>query len=197
METSSDALQTQEETTASFMNLQGSTEGGFAPTQRALPATRRITSVFPPYLCGAIRKQGDRADITINFPSKLSETSLNCVMSLYISASKVQYIVMALFGQNLETIGTSRYIMHGNGARSRPDSVLMGGAKKEAIDQLLGPRIGRAIEKCPWRQEEIRLAVFDTDCVSVRLVSDSAEDVLMSITMDLNQGFVLSEALFD
>jgi hypothetical protein len=73
----------------------------------------------------------------------------------------------------------------------------MGGAKKEAIDQLLGPRIGRAIEKCPWRQEEIRLAVFDTDCVSVRLVSDSAEDVLMSITMDLNQGFVLSEALFD
>lgn len=198
MGTSSETLQTQEEgTTASLTNLQPSRERQFAPTQKTLPATKRIAAVFPPYLCSAIRKLGDKADITVNFPTTLSDNSLNCVMSLYISANKVQYVVMALFGLNLETIGTLRYIMHENGTRSRPDSLFMGGAKEEVINQLLGPKIAHASGKCPWRREEVRLALFGTYCVSLRLVSDMAEDVLMTITMELDEVFKLSDALFN
>jgi hypothetical protein len=137
----------------------------------------------------------DKADVTMVFPN-LSNNSLDCVMSLYISSNKVQYLVMGLFGINLETEGRFRYANLPNGARLRPDDVILQGVTHEAIDEFLSCRIRGAIDKSPSRQEEVRFAIYRTECVSLRLTNGATEDALLTIAMELDDEFQIKEVLF-
>lgn len=160
------------------------------------PSIKRIACVYPQYLCGAIRKTGSTAAVTMVFPSYFPGGKVACLMSLAIVANKVQHIAMELFGTHLETEDGFRYIIQENGGRLFPQEVVLQGAQDRAIAKLLGPETSYAIAVSPVRKEEVRQEIHATRCVTLQITSNCHEDAILSLNLGLEEGFQLKEKLY-
>ena len=76
------------------------------------PTTECILPVFPPYICGAIRRVRNKAAITMTLQYDL-ERLVTWPMSLDVLANKFQYIAMSLFGGHVETEDGLQYMVLG------------------------------------------------------------------------------------
>jgi len=161
------------------------------------PTAKLLATIFPQYICGAIRKYNEKAAATMVFPSQLSEGKIECLLSLSILPNKVQYLAMKLFGVNLEIDGMSRYIVQDNGAKLLVGEVVLQAAEGEAaITELLGPEISAGIEMSPLRKEEVRQGLLLTNCIMLRVTGNSLEDGILNLNLGLEEGFNLKCAFF-
>jgi len=65
----------------------------------------------------------DRADITMTFPIDHAGR-IGCLISLSILPNKIQQVAWDLLGTRLETDGTLRYALQGNGVIIHPNPEL-------------------------------------------------------------------------
>ncbi|PSN59105.1 hypothetical protein BS50DRAFT_626795 [Corynespora cassiicola Philippines] len=167
-----------------------------APQIVSNPAIECLITIFPQYLCSAIRKSDGRAGITIVFPSHLSGGKLDCIMTLAILPNKIQYLVMELFGIHLETEGEIRCIIQDNGVRLFPNDLVLQGVEEKIVAKVLGSMANNAITKSLLRKEEVKNAMIATQCVSLRITSNCRDDGILSLNLGLDEGFQFKEALF-
>jgi hypothetical protein len=160
------------------------------------PQSTLVATIFPQYLCGAIRKTAYIANITMVFPYHFSDNRVDCLMSLAILPNRVQYLARELFGMNLETEGKLRYIVYENGSRILPIDAVLHGAHEEAIVRLLGSRLSSAISRSPMRKDEIRQGTLATSCVTLRISGGCEEDAILNLNLASEEAFQLQDALF-
>jgi hypothetical protein len=161
------------------------------------PATERLPPVFPLYMCGAVSKLGDRANLTMTFPADESG-KIDCLMSLVILPNKVQHIARELFGTNLEIDGNIWYVIQENGGRLLPGPELhLQGAQDKAINKLLGNNVSSAIKGSPIRREEVREAILATSCVTLIITRSPQEGAVLNLNLEIGEGFRIKRTLFD
>lgn len=161
------------------------------------PTTERLSPVFPLYLCGAISKLGDRANLTMTFPADESGR-IDCLMSLVISSNKVQHVARELFGTNLEINANIWYVIQENGGKLLPGPELhLQGAQDVGINKLLGTSVSSAIEGSPIRREEVREAILATSRVTLIITRLPQEGAVLNLNLEIGEGFRIKRALFD
>ena len=159
------------------------------------PAASRLPAVFPQYMCSAIRKNNDKAVITMVFPYRLGVV---CLMSLAILSNKIAYLATELFGVHIEIDGGFRYVNLGNGVRLLPQQALaIQGGRDGAITTLLGLVISKAINVSPARKEEMSQAILVTRCVTMEITSNPDEEGVLNLNLGQDEGYRVKEALFD
>jgi hypothetical protein len=136
-----------------------------------------IATVFDPYVCDAIMRDtpqsGDitclKAAVTMDFPF---EGLVDCLMSLAIHESKVEYLAMALFNVQVESVGHVRYVTLTGGARLISNAeVTLKGAQDNAIISVFGPEVYKAVATSRMRKREIEEGKDITEGVSMILSS--------------------------
>lgn len=161
------------------------------------PKAKLLATKFPQYFCGAVRKCGDTAVVTMAFPSQLSNSKIDCLLSLSILPNKIQHFAKELFGINVETEGDFRYIIQNNGGRTLLiEVVLLGAQDKAAIMALLGSEASDGIGMSPQRKEEVRQGLLATDCVTLRITGNTHDDGILNLNLGIEKGFELRDALF-
>ncbi|KJZ71579.1 hypothetical protein HIM_09048 [Hirsutella minnesotensis 3608] len=155
-----------------------------------------IAAVLPQYMCGAIRKSGMKASVTMTFPHE-QNGGIHCFMSLSILPNKLEFVAMKLLGVHLETEGKMRYVIFPNGAKMLPrPEVSLQGAMDETIRELLGSMIASAVAGSPLRKEEIANAVLATTCVTMTISNSAHDDGILNLNLGLEGGIAVKEALF-
>jgi len=179
------------------------------------PIIERIATIFPEYMCGAIKRvRDDRAAVTMSFPYLYTVISpvaslmglnirenkvahIACLMSLNIRENKIAHIAKELFGAHVEIEDGLRCIVLGHGVRCVPrEEISLQGADTGAIGKLLGPDISSAIAKSPTRKEEVRQAIFATRCVTMQIARNPNEGAILNLNLELEGGFKAKEKLF-
>jgi hypothetical protein len=161
------------------------------------PPTKQLPEIFPSYMCSAIKKNGDRAALSMTFPLGFYSHGVVC-MNLTILANKIEYLAMELFGVHIEAESGSRHILLGNGARLllRSDLLMQGGSG-EHIVQVLGLALSHGIDVCPSRMEEIIQAITRTRCVSMQITPNAEEDGNLGLLIEESEAYSIKQKLFE
>lgn len=151
-------------------------------------------------MSGAIRKISHQNDtvstaaVTMAFPPW---ALLDCLMSLDILPSKVQYFAMALFKVRVEGEGQIRFVSLKDGVRLVPNPELtLKGVQDEAISEVFGAEIHRAITACRMRKKELREGNKATECVSMILTSNHNEGAILNLALGLEEGIRIRRLLY-
>jgi len=165
-----------------------------SPRQQTVsdPPSSGLITVFPPYTCGAIRKHGDRAAITMAFPYTFG---MVC-MSLRILPNKIQHFAKELFGVHVEIENGFRVVILENGVTLVPEQTLIQGAQDGSIDVLLGSDVREGVSASPARKEEIQQASLSTRCVTMIITSDPGEDGILNINIGEPEAYHIKNKLF-
>ncbi|RSL43393.1 hypothetical protein CEP54_015108 [Fusarium duplospermum] len=165
------------------------------------PCIEYIADVFPQFMCSAIRKNGNSAAVEMVFPYFHDNRIVDCAMSLGILPNKIEYLALKLFGWHLETDEREifRYIVSENdGGIAMPgETMVLQGARDNAISDLLGDQIRDAIIASLMRKEEVRQAVRNTRCVTMQISRNPREDAVLTLNVALREGFTLREKLYE
>lgn len=160
-----------------------------------------IADVFDPYIYGAISKvtvqiggnPSLKAAVTMDFPRR---GLVDCLMSLAIQPSKVGYLAMALFGIQVESVGEIRYVSL-NGVRMTHNSeIILKGVLDEAIIDVFGSEIHRAVTACRMRKKELEEGNHKTECVSMILTSNSDEAAIINLSLGVEEGTQIRGKLY-
>ncbi|KND91858.1 hypothetical protein TOPH_03326 [Tolypocladium ophioglossoides CBS 100239] len=159
-----------------------------------------ITQIFPPYMCGAIRKTGagagSRASVTMGFPYQ-QYGGIHCLMSLSIVPRRLVIVAKELFGMTLDIDGGMQYIVSERGGKLLPmPSLNLQGASKEGIILMLGVKIRDAIEGSPQRETEISLSVMHTSCATLTISNNPEDDGQLNLNFGLKEGLVIKDLLY-
>ncbi|KAF2194749.1 hypothetical protein K469DRAFT_650684 [Zopfia rhizophila CBS 207.26] len=158
--------------------------------------------VFDEYMCGAIRRDTVqsggitylKAAVTMDFPF---QGLVDCLMSLDIHQSKVEYLAMALFNVHVESVGQVRYIVLKDGVRLMPNpEITLKGALGKAIIDVFGPEIHGAIVASRIHKRELEEGNRATECVSMILTSSSEEGAIINLSMGLEGGAQIQNKLY-
>ena len=161
-----------------------------------------IADVFDEYMCGAIRRDTVQrggttylnAAVTMDFPL---QGLVDCLMSLAIHPSKVEYLTMALFKVKVESVGHVRYIILIGGVRLTPNpEITLKGVSDEAIIRVFGPEIYEAITASGIRKKELEEGNDITEGVSMILTSRSSEGAIINLSLDLRGGAQIQNKLY-
>lgn len=161
-----------------------------------------IADVFDQYMCGAIRKDTVLSDgaiclkaaITMDFPI---DGLVDCLMSLAIYHTKVEYLAMSLFNVHVESAGQVRYVVLNEGAKLLPSpEITLKGALDESIIRILGPEIHGAIQSSRMRRKEMEEGNHVTECVSMILTSRPEEGAIINLSLGLKGGTNLKNKLY-
>ncbi|KAG4417676.1 hypothetical protein IFR04_009179 [Cadophora malorum] len=161
-----------------------------------------LGDVFDDYICDAIRRdtvQSDgmtslKAAVTMDFPPRGLVDSL---MSLAIHPSKVGYLAIALFGVRVESAGEVRFVSLEGGVRLTPNpEITLKGVLDEAIIDVFGSEIHRAITACRMRRKELEEGNRVTECVSMILTSRSDEGAIINLSLGVEEGTQIREKLY-
>lgn len=159
-----------------------------------------IAKTFDPYMSGAIRKISHQNDtvstaaVTMAFPPW---ALLDCLMSLDVLPSKVQYLAMALFKVRVEGEGQVRFVSLKDGVRLVPNPELtLKGVQDEAISEVFGAEIHQAITACRMRKKELREGNNATECVSMILTSNYNEGAILNLALGLEEGIRIRRLLY-
>lgn len=161
-----------------------------------------IAEVFDQYMCSAIRKDAIQSEgsncfkaaVTMNFPF---HGLVDCLMSLAIYETKVQYLAMSLFNVHVESAGQVRYVVLNEGAKLLPSpEMTLKGALDEAIVRTLGPEIHGAIQASRMRRKELEEGNNVTECVSMMLTSRPNEGAIINLSLGLKGGAQIQKKLY-
>lgn len=158
-----------------------------------------IAKTFDPYMSGAIRKINQKdsvltAAVTMAFPPW---ALLDCLMSLDVLPSKVQYLAMALFKVRVESEGQIRFVSFKDGVRLVPNPELtLKGVQDEAISEVFGDGIHQAITACRMRKKELREGNKVTECVSMILTGKHDEGAILNLALGLEEGIRIRRLLY-
>lgn len=153
-------------------------------------------------MCGAIRRdtvQSDgitssKAAVTMDFPPR---GLVDCLMSLDVHQSKVEYLAMALFKVQVESVGQVRYISLKEGVRLTPNpEITLKGVLDKAIIDVFGSEIHGAVTACRMREKELEEGNCVTDCVSMILTSSPDEGVIINLSLGLKGGAQIQNKLY-
>jgi hypothetical protein len=153
-------------------------------------------------MCGAIRKdtvlsEGAiclKAAITMDFPI---DGLVDCLMSLAIYHTKVEYLAMSLFNVHVESAGQVRYVVLNEGAKLLPSpEMTLKGSLDESIIRILGPEIHGAIQSSRMRRKEMEEGNHVTECVSMILTSRPEEGAIINLALGLKGGTNLKNKLY-
>jgi hypothetical protein len=161
--------------------------------QVADPAVEHVARLFPQYMCKAIRKNGGRASIKVNF--LYASSQLTCITSLAIRSNNVAFIAMELFGIHLETEDGVRCIVLPNGANIVPGPDLLRGAQPGGVNTLLGSEISRLIAESPMRQEEVSQGILATNCVTMQVSGNPDDGGILNLNLAVEGGFEVKKKL--
>jgi hypothetical protein len=161
-----------------------------------------ISKVFDEYMCGAIRRdtvQSDgitssKAAVTMDFPRR---GLVDCLMSLVVHESKVGYLAMVLFKVRVEAVGQVRYVSLKEGVRLTPNpEITLKGVWDEAIIDVFGPEIHKAIATCRMREKESEEGNRVTECVSMILTSNPSDGAIINLSFGLEGGVQIRKKLY-
>ncbi|GKZ63470.1 hypothetical protein AnigIFM49718_011878 [Aspergillus niger] len=159
-----------------------------------------ITTVFSKDLCKIISQvptqvKGEtswRAAVTTAFPLY---GDVNCLMSLDICSSGIDYLALELFNAKINTTKSLRYIVIDDGPTlivPISESTIKG-VKEEAIAKVFGVEIHGAIRNSPVRRMELEQGKELTECVSMIMMEQGA---IVNLSLDLDRGIELSRKLY-
>ncbi|PYH75182.1 uncharacterized protein BO88DRAFT_431584 [Aspergillus vadensis CBS 113365] len=159
-----------------------------------------ITAVFSEDLCNIISKvptpvKGEtswRAAVTTAFPLY---GDVNCLMSLDICSSGIDYLALELFNAKINTTSSLRYIVIDDGPTlivPVSESTIKG-VKEEAIAKVFGVEIHKAIRDSRVRRMELEQGKELTECVSMIMMERGA---IVNLSLDLDCGIELSRKLY-
>lgn len=161
-----------------------------------------ITVVFDQYMCGAIRKdtvlsEGAiclKAAITMDFPI---DGLVDCLMSLAIYHTKVEYLALSLFNVHVESAGQVQYVVLNEGAKLLPSpEMTLKGALDENIIRILGSETHAAIQSSRMRRKEMEEGNHVTECVSMIITSRPEEGAIINLSLGLKDGTNLKNKLY-
>ncbi|KAI7970694.1 hypothetical protein EIK77_000849 [Talaromyces pinophilus] len=156
-----------------------------------------ISRVFKQRLCDEIRRvnvQGElKAAVTTAFPTWAGP--IDCLISLEVSKSSVDWLALALFGVQVKLIdGIQHFITKSGFSLVVPHTeATMKGAPDEAIDDVFGLEILTAIAENPIRKRELEMGMLVTECVSMILVENGA---IINLALNLHRGAKIQEKLY-
>lgn len=183
---------------------ESSLESGTPPQHLVLEkaSLQGIADVFDQYMCSAIRKDaiqsGEstclKAAVTMDFPFN---GLVDCLMSLAIYQTKVEYLAMSLFNVHVESTGQVRYVVLNEGSKLLPSpEMTLKGALDEAIIRTLGPDIHGAIQASRMRRKELEEGNRVTECVSMMLTSRPDEGAIINLSLGLKGGAQIQKKLY-
>jgi hypothetical protein len=161
-----------------------------------------MAAVFDEYMCSAIRRDtvqsgaitSSMAAVTMDFPRW---GLVDCLMSLEVHQSKVGYLAMALFKVRVESEGQVWYVSLKEGVRLTPNpEITLKGVLDEAIIDVFGSEIHRAIRTCRMREKELEEGNRVTECVSMILTSSPSEGAIISLSLGLEGGVQIQNKLY-
>ena len=161
-----------------------------------------IANVFDEYMCEAIRRdtvQSSResyvtAAVTMDFPMS---GLVDCLMSLAIHESKVEYLAMALFNVLVGSVGNVRYLTLPGGVRVTPNpEVTLKGVLREAIIRTFGPEIYNAVAESSIREKELEEGNQVTEGVSMILTSKTSEGAIINLSLGVRGGVQIKDKIY-
>lgn len=170
--------------------------------QHRMASLKGMADVFDEYMCEAIRTQTVQRDgtnyleaaVTMNFPF---QRLVDCLMSLAIHESKVEYLAMALFKVHVQCLRHVRYVVLSNGVKLIPNSEFtLKGASDEAIIQVFGHQIYKATAASRLRKREIEGGARATEGVSMSITNCSSEGAIINLSLGLQEGVQIREILY-
>lgn len=156
-----------------------------------------ISRVFNTHLCEKIRRvtvNGElKAAVTTTFPTWAGP--VDCLISLEVSESSVEWLAMALFNVEVKLINQVRHFtMDGGFSLVIPNSeATMKGVPDEAIADVFGLEILTAITESPIRIREAESGMRVTECVSMIMIKDGA---IINLALNLYRGARIQERLY-
>lgn len=153
-------------------------------------------------MCSVIRRdtvQSDRitspkAAVTMDFPRR---GLVDCLISLGVYQSKVEYLAMTLFRVRVESVGQVRYVSFKGGVRLIPNpEITLKGVLDKAIIDVFGSEIHRAITTCRIREKELEQGNRVTECVSMILTNNPSDAAIINLSLGLKGGVQIRNKLY-
>lgn len=158
-----------------------------------------IEKIFSQPLCSAIRRvtvQGQlKAAVTTTFPIWVRSGPVDCLMSLEIQKSSVEWFAMTLFNAKMSWMDQGlRVVLNGSVTLVIPvyELTLKGVSDKVILD-IFGSEIRDAINESPMRKSELEDSTGLTECVSMILTKDGA---IINLALGLHGGANLQNKLY-
>lgn len=136
-----------------------------------------------------------KAAVTMAFPYVGKD---DCIMSLAITESKVQYVAMILFNVHVEVesaVQARQVVLHDGVTLTSPEITLQG-VYHEAIKKLFGHEIYEAIKVSRVCQEERQKGTRATRCVSMIIPSDPGVGAVINLNLGLREGAEIRDKLY-
>ena len=146
-------------------------------------------------MAGAIMRlkveHGLKGAVTMVFPSG---GLVDCLMSLQIHQSEVEYLAMALFKIRVKSVGQVQkvYLKEGVTLMTHPEITLKG-VLDQTITDVFGSEIHGAISACCVREKELREGIAATECVSMILTGEGA---IIGLCLGLEEGTQIQKKLY-
>jgi hypothetical protein len=161
-----------------------------------------IADVFDEYMCDAIRRDRvqsggitfSKAAVTMDFPPW---GLVDCLMSLVVHQSKVEYLAMALFKVRVESVGQVRYVSLNEGVKLMPNpEITLKGILDEAIINVFSSKIHGAITACRMRKKELGEGNSATEYISMILTSSLSEGAIINLSLGLEEDIQIQNKLY-
>lgn len=112
---------------------------------------------------------------------------VDCLLSLDVCESRVEYLALALFNARVKWVEEARHIgFEGGATLTVPNSeVTLKGVKDEAIIMVFGSEIHSAINESRIRVRELQEGKLMTECVSMILTTQGA---IVNLSLGLDRG---------
>lgn len=157
-----------------------------------------IATIFDPYISGIVMRLKEQSSlkgaITIVFPSG---GLVDCLISLQIHQSEVEYLAIALFKVRVKLVGQVQHVCLKDSITLRPNSeITLKGVLNQAIIDVFGFEIHKAISVCRLHERELREGIAVTGCVSIILISKSSEGAIIGLSLGLEEGTQIRKKLY-
>ncbi|KAI1860407.1 hypothetical protein JX265_009806 [Neoarthrinium moseri] len=171
------------------------------------PSALNVGKIFPEYMTDAIfmmetgnadtNKAVYEASITMTFPDSPIRKQ-DCVMSMIIKHTKLEYLARRLFGAHTETEGEFRYLRLESGGQAWPGPELwLRRCQHEAVTLVFGKAIGKAIETSEFRISEINSGRLNTtECVTLSMPQRRDHNAMLNLVLNLSQAHQIRKMLF-
>jgi hypothetical protein len=142
------------------------------------PDFARLATLFHRPLYSAVRQHDRKAHLSITFPQ-----SGDCVLCLAILPNKLQYLATSLFGLNVETQDSLRYILSDYGKKTIPVPTLREeGIEAHIIPQFFAGVTEQGIESSSIRRCETEQGLLTpTACVAIEISNNSTEALFSGV----------------
>lgn len=166
------------------------------------PPAFRLSTVFPPLLAEAIKKQhlrsGWSAAITMSFLDYLRyDKRLGSMMSLEVMSDKADYLAWPLFGTHIASVNEHRYLVMPTGIKIMVSAeATLRGCRREAILEVFGEEIDKAVKASPAYKQEAEQGNPLTECVTMIVSNRASDGAVINLILEETWGVKLKDDLY-